>query len=358
MPDKANILITGVSGFPGNRVAERLLELPGYNVIGLDVEKPAEELKGLDFIQADIRNPLMVELLKTENIDTVCHLGFLESDRPNEMAFDFNVMGTTKLFSACAEAGVRRIVIKSSTWVYGANPQNSAFLNEDKPLRGSRSSGTVRDLLEIESFCNGFRQDSPEVALTVLRFAPMIGPGVDTPMTRFLIDSYAPLLLGFDPRMQVIHEDDVTGAIVHALLTASSGTFNVASAGVMPITRMTGFVGKPLLMAPYFCLYLKSRWFSNLMTFTHWPIEPDYLRYHCVADTRKMDAELQFIPRYTAEEALREFAGIRRMNEYSPKSSSLSHDEDRLRDTLERRRRDRQRDVDNPITATEGGSHG
>ena len=355
MPDKTNILVTGVSGFLGNRVAERLLELPGYNVIGLDVEKPAEELKGLDFIQADIRNPLIIELIRTENIDIVCHLGFFESDRPNESAFDFNVMGTMKLFGACAEAGIQRIIFKSSTWVYGANPSNSAFLNEKQPLRGSRTYGSARDLLEIESFCNGFRQQSPEIALTILRFAPIIGPGVDTPMTRFLKDSFAPVLLGFDPRMQVIHEDDVVGAIVHALSTESRGDYNVAAAGVMPLTRLTGMVGKPPLLVPHFCPYWRTRWFGNLQSIIHWPIEPDYLRYHCVANTKKMDNELLYTPRYTAEEALREFAGIRRMSEYSPRPSSLFYDEDRLRDTIERRRRDKQRSSENPIKPTGGG---
>ena len=358
MSDKTNVLVTGVAGILGKRVAEKLLELPDYSVIGLDVERPVQEVKGLDFIQADIRNPLMIELIKTEKVNVLCHLGFFESDHPNESAFDYNVMGTMKLFGACAEAGVQRIIFKSSTWVYGAKPNNSSFLNVEQPLHGSRSSGSGRDLLEIESFCNGFRQQSPETALTILRFAPIIGPSVDTPLTRFLIDTFAPILLGFDPRMQVIHEDDVIGAIIHTLRTESRGVYNIAASGVLPLTRLIGMVGKPPFFVPHFCPYWKARWLGNQKTVTHWPIEPDYLRYHCVANTKKMDTEMQFTPRYTAEEALREFAGVRRMNEYSPQPSSLSHDEERLRDTIERRRRDRQRTSENSIRPSKGGSHG
>ena len=355
MGERTNIMITGVSSYLGGRIADKLIQLSGYNVIGLDGEKPRDEVEGLDFIQADIRNPLLAELLKTENIGVVCHLGFIESEHPSESTFDFNVMGTMKLFGACAEAGVQRILFKSHTWVYGALPDNSAFLAEDQSLRGSRVTGTGRDLLEIEGFCNGFRQQSPETTLTILRFAPIIGLNADTPMTRFLKDSYAPLLLGFDPMMQVIHEDDVVGAIVQVVHSVSDGTYNIAAEGVMPLTRLMGLVGKLPLPVPHFVPYCKSRWFGNLAATSHWPIEPDHLRYTCVADINKMRTELQFTPRYTAEEALREFAGIRRMSGYPTRSTSLSYDEERLRDTIERRRRDKERSMDEPMKSAEGG---
>jgi len=355
MGERTNIMITGVSSYLGRRIAEQLLQRSGYKVIGLDGEKPSEEIKGLDFIQADIRNPLIAELLRTENIEIVCHLGFIESEHPSEPTFDFNVTGTMKLFGACAEAGVQRILFKSHTWVYGALPNHSAFLAEDQPLGGSRVTGSGRDLLEIEGLCNRFRKQSPETTLTILRFAPIIGLNADTPMTRFLKDSFAPILLGFDPMMQVIHEDDVVVAIVQAVHSDSNGTINIAAEGVLPLIRLLGLVGKLPLPLPHFVPYCRSKWFGNLTTMSHWPIEPDHLRYSCVADINKMYTELQFTPRYTAEEALREFAGIRRMSGYPTRSTSLSYDEERLRDTIERRRRDKVRSADSPMKPAERG---
>lgn len=120
MSHSKHVLITGVGGYWGARVAARLVSEPGLHVLGLDSVAPAERIRGLDFIQADVRNPLVVDLLSDEQVDTLCHLAFLENVRPTEASFDLNVMGTMKIFGAAATAGVKKIVFKSSTMVYGA----------------------------------------------------------------------------------------------------------------------------------------------------------------------------------------------------------------------------------------------
>ena len=85
MSEKQVIMVTGVGGHWGAEVASRLIgesqekEPPGPHIIGLDSEPPEREITGLDFIQADIRNPLLVNLLASENVHTVCHLVFEES---------------------------------------------------------------------------------------------------------------------------------------------------------------------------------------------------------------------------------------------------------------------------------------
>jgi UDP-glucose 4-epimerase len=337
MPKAHVVLVTGVAGYWGNRVAAQLIEHPGWHVIGLDSDPPKEEIEGLDFIQADVRNPVLVDLLEQEKVDTVCHLAFIESFRSNEAAFDLNVMGAMKVLGACAATSVRKVVLKSSTLVYGAHPGNSAFLREEHPLQGSRRYEYIRDLVEIEAFCNGFRGQSPHVWLTILRFAHIVGPKVDTPMTRFLRQEQAPMLLGFDPMMQVIHEVDVRRALVHAVQHDVPGVFNVAAESVMPLARVMGLAGKPPLPVLHPLAYLGV----TLLGPHYTPIELDYLRYPCVGDLSKMRAALDFEPHYTAEETLREFAAQQRLRHYLPESAAMAYDEERLRDTLERRRRSR-----------------
>jgi UDP-glucose 4-epimerase len=335
MGEKRVVLVTGVAGDWGGRVAAQLIERPDLHVMGLDADIPKEEIKGLDFVQADIRNPLLVELLKDEKVDTLCHLAFVESIRSNEAAFDLNVIGTMKVLGACAEANVRKVVLRSSTLVYGAHSTNSAFLRENHALQGSRNYGYIRDMVEIEAFCNGFRGQSPHVLLTILRFAHIVGPRAETPMTRFLRDEETPVLLGFDPRMQVIHEVDVSHALVHAVTHDAPGVFNVAADGVMPLIRLTGLAGKLPMPVLHPMAYLGV----SLLGPHYAPIDLDYLRYPCVADLQKMHTELEFVPQYTAEEALREFAAQQRIRQYLPESAALAYDQERLRDTLERRRR-------------------
>ncbi len=331
------VLITGVARQWGRRLAARLCDIPGLRVIGIDSRQPESDIKNLDFIQADIRNPLLLELLQLEKVDTVYHLAFIESQRRTESIFDHNVIGTMKFMGACAEAGVRKVIFKSSTRVYGASPRNPAFLREERPIHGSRQYGYNRDNLEAESFFNGFRRQYPKITLTILRFPGIIGPEANTPLVRFLSDPKAPVLLGFDPMMQVIHETDVLEALAYVLHDDYPGVYNVAAEGILPLTKILAIVGKIPLPVPHPLAYWTVSAGGPLAR--HFPIEPDYLRYRWVADTRRMHEVLGFTPQYTAEEALREFAGRQRMRRYMPEAASRAYDEERLRDIIERRRR-------------------
>jgi UDP-glucose 4-epimerase len=156
-------------------------------------------------------------------------------------------------------------------------------------------------------------------------------------MTRFLKDPKAPVLWGFDPMMQIIHEDDVVGALAHAVLDDVPGVFNIAAEGTSPLSKLMGLAGK--FGVPV--LHLLAYWTTPLGSSQLAPIEWDYLRYPWVGDLEKMRQEFGFAPSYTAAEALREFAARQRVRQYLPESAALAFDEERLRDTIERRRRER-----------------
>ena len=303
------VLVTGVARPWGWRVAARLLTEVSCRVIGLDAECPTAEIEGLDFVQTDIRNPLLVDLLKANSVHTVCHLAFAETRTRSESAFDLNVMGTAKLMGACAAAGVRKVVLKSSMTVYGARATNSAFLLEDQRLRSSRRYGYLRDRVEVESFCSDFRRREPNVLLTILRFPSIVGPTVSTRMTRFLTEPWAPSLLGFDPMMQIIHEEDVVNALVHAVLNDLPGVFNVAAEGVLPLSKIRGLAGKPHLAIFHKFVYWGGMLPGGISQFLDrcLPLDPDYIRYPWVGDLARMREELGFEPAYTAEETLQEF---------------------------------------------------
>jgi UDP-glucose 4-epimerase len=359
MVEPKTILVTGVAGYWGSRVAERLIGTEGYRLIGLDVEPPATANRDLDFVRADVRNPALMDLLESEGVDIVCHLAFRDSTRPQEAAFDVNVIGTAGVLGACAEAGVQKVVLKSSMAVYGARPSNPAFLTEDRTLRGSRSYGYTRDMIEIESFCNGFRRRFPELMLTILRFSSIVGPTVDTPMTRFLKEPATPGLLGFDPMMQIIHEDDVVEALVHAVLNDVPGVFNVAAQDALPLGKIRGLAGKSAFALFHPLAYWGVRLLgdSGLRLNRYVPIELDYIRYPWIGDLAKMRTELGFEPRYTAEETVREFAGWYRTGLYQTESARKTHDEQRLRDVIERRRRVRERRAEAAPVGEEGADN-
>ncbi len=348
MAQPKTVLITGVGGYWGARLAARLAAVPDLQVIGLDTKPPSAGIRGLDFIQTDVRNPLLADFMREEKVDAVCHLAFVESSRRSESNFDLNVMGTMKVFGACTAAGVPKIVCRSSTAIYGAHPANPAFLSEERAPAAKSRTGTVRDLMEIEAFCNGFRSQWPDIKLSVLRFPNIIGPTADTPMTRFLRSTLTPTLMGFDPLMQIIHEADVVEALWHSLCHDASGVFNVAAEGVLPLSKLMALGGKAI-SPPVF--HLAAYWGNPLLgtmgmpVSRIWPIELDYLRYPWVGDLCKMREILEFAPTYSAAAALREFTARRRLAHYTSDSGKSAQDEELLRDTIERRRRARQRSI-------------
>jgi UDP-glucose 4-epimerase len=250
-----------------------------------------------------------------------------------------------KVLAAAAESGIRKVILRSSTAVYGAHPNNSAFLTEDTPLRGSRRYGNIRDLIEIEAFVNGFRGQSPETNVTVLRFSNIVGLTADTPMTRFLKMQSPVVLLGFDPLMQLIHEDDVVEALVFSVLNDVSGTFNVSAEGPMPLSRILRLTRRvPMrLFHPFAYKSLELLSGTRFQPKQYVPIEWDYLRYPWVTDLTRMQTEMGFYPIYLAEEALREFAGQQHADAEDGQADLQLTDEQQLRDIIERRRRIRER---------------
>jgi UDP-glucose 4-epimerase len=237
------------------------------------------------------------------------------------------------------------VVFKSSTAIYGARPTNSAFLTEGHPVRGSKRYGYLRDLVEREKFCNGFCRRVPDMDVTILRFPSIVGPTADTPMTRFLRAPWTPSMMGFDPMMQIIHENDVVDALLHAVRSGTKGAFNVAAEDPMPLGKIRGLVGKlPLsVLHPFANLGIVLLGTARVDMDRYLPIDPDCLRFPWVGDLTRMRAELGFVPRYTADETLREFAARLRLGRYRTGSISLAQDEVQMRELLERRRRNRAR---------------
>jgi UDP-glucose 4-epimerase len=272
-------------------------------------------------------------------VDIVCHLQFTLSFRTHPGISHANVEGAKNLLDACAEASVARVVIMSSTMVYGAHPNNAAFIGEESALRASSQQGYLVDLLEIEALTKAFQRVVPDTDLVMLRFAHIIGPSADTPMTRFLSSRWAPVLLGFDPMMQIIHEEDVVEALAHATLNTVSGAFNVATPETMPLSKLVALSGKSPLPVFHPLLYRAQDILGRgLRSPEHTvPLDPGYLRYPCVGDLIKMKEQLGFVPRYTAKEALLEFSALGPSPWQVAHTEALSIDEKRLARTLRQR---------------------
>lgn len=313
------VLVTGVSRYLGGRMARRLTDDPTIDrVIGVDVVPPRDDIGRAEFVRADIRNPIISKVINAADVDTVVHMGVIATpvQAGGRMSMkEINVIGTMQLLAACQKsASVRRLVVKSTTSVYGAGPRDPAMFSEDIEPKHAPSSGWAKDSVEVESYVRGFARRRPDVAVTTLRFANFIGPGVQTPMTSYFSLPAVPVVAGYDARLQFVHEDDGLRAIHETAVADQPGIFNVAGDGILPLSqaiRLAGRVPFPLL-PPLVSVAGRAMITTGLADFS--PEQVRFLTYGRGVDTTRMRETLGFVPEYTTREAFETFVAARGLN--------------------------------------------
>jgi UDP-glucose 4-epimerase len=248
------VLITGVSRHLGGRLAQILAASPEVEiVVGVDTSAPKTDLGRTEFVRADIRNPIIAKVLSTERIDTVIHMNLIatpERAGGRTAMKEINVIGTMQLLAACQKApAVRRLVVKSSTAIYGSSSRDPALFTEDSPPRGA-PSGFAKDAVEVEGYVRGFGRRRPDVSLTVLRFTNFIGPTLESSLTRYLSLPVVPTVLGYDPRIQLCHEDDALEVLRLSALTDRPGTVNVGGSGQLLLSQAIRRAGRLWVTVP------------------------------------------------------------------------------------------------------------
>src|SRR5947209_11644849 len=216
------VLITGVSTRLGTGLARRLERDPGVEyVAGLDVRPPRARLERTEFMDADIRNPVIGKLIPQTEVDTVVHNQIVRQPgggvAPRAM-HDINVIGTLQLLAACEQTQtIRSVVVRGSAGIYGAEPAAPQFYTEEMARLYPLRTRFQRDVGEIENYFEGYSRRHPEVVCTMLRYQPSIGPGTDSQVTRYLSAPVVPSYLGFDPRLQFVHETDGLESLLAAI---------------------------------------------------------------------------------------------------------------------------------------------
>ncbi|MFC5994001.1 NAD-dependent epimerase/dehydratase family protein [Pseudonocardia hispaniensis] len=310
------VLVTGVSKFLGGHLAARLAANPDIDrVLGVDTVPPPKDLLRrmgrAEFVRADIRNPLIAKVISTAAVDTVVHASLSAnpaSSGGRTTMKEMNVIGTMQLLAACQKApGVRRVVLKSTTAVYGSSSRDPAVFDESMTARDMPSGGYAKDAAEIEGYLRGFARRRPDVGITVLRFANFIGPRIDTVLTRYFALPVIPTVFGYDARVQLLHEEDGLAVLERATCTKLPGVFNVAADGVLLLSqaiRRAGRVPLPIaspLVGPIGQLFRSAR----VVDFS--PEQMRFLNFGRVVDTRRLREEFGFTPRWTTTQAFDDY---------------------------------------------------
>ncbi len=312
------VLITGVSRFLGGRLAQRLEQDSDFDaIIGVDLDDPILPLERTEFVRADIRNPLIVKVLRAGAVDTVVHASVIATPAGaggRTRMKEVNVIGSMQLLAAAQKAeGLRKFVMKSTTAVYGSEPTDPAIFTEEMAPRSQPRTGYAKDAVEVEAYARGFGRRRPDVCLTILRFANFIGPRIDTPLTRYFQLPFMPSPLGFDPRLQFLHEEDAVEILYRAVREDHAGTFNAAGDGILYLSqavRMAGRVPIPVLL-PFANAVAGLVRRSGFVDFS--PEQVKLLLYGRVGDVAHLKRIFGYTPAYTTREAFEDFVNTRRL---------------------------------------------
>jgi UDP-glucose 4-epimerase len=295
---ETTVLVTGACGGLGRVLVRRLLAGPGFRVIGLDrrnwvLDRPTRFV----FEQVDLRKGRAEDVLRVHRPRWLVHLAFADVSAPRAERHATNVLGTQKLLEWALRWGVERIAVLSRAAVYGARPENPSLITEDMPLQLAAESSDMQDLVEFDHLCRSWLWEHREVAMSLLRPVHLVGPNIrEGLLHRWLSQDPVPTAIGFDPMVQVVHEDDVVQAIERVLGAGARGLWNVDGPGQIPLSVLLRELGRRTRPLPHPVLAAWDRLAYRLGISGLPPRAIDFLRFSCLVDASRIRRELGYAP--------------------------------------------------------------
>ena len=299
------VLVTGVSNPLGAEVARRLAPQVAF-LFGCDVADPVSAVEEMDFVHADTRLSVIGKLVRQLRIDTVVHLAVMvDSPHDERSIHETDVIGTMNVLVGCAapSSPVRKLIVKSSQAIYGARGGDPSFYSEEMINWDRPALGITRDLLEMEQLVSEFALRTDGCAVTVLRLGYRVSE--DTSLARYLSLPLVPVFTGFDPRLQLLHEEDAAEAVVRATSGDHPGAFNVAGDGVILLSQAIDIMGgRPApILPPY------AQWFSRfglkLLARVNLPAHlADFIAFGSVMDCSRLVRSFRWNPAYSSRQTM------------------------------------------------------
>ncbi len=304
---KQPVVITGVCGGVGRVLLRQLLAETKHPVVGLDkrnwvLDRPDR----FDFRRVDLRRGGAEDVFRTVKPHAVVHLAFVSDQTVSrDRRHVINVQGTQRVLEWCLRYGVKKVVLLSRASVYGARPDNPSKISEDMPLKLGAAYAELSDLVEFDHLCRSWMWEHRKLEVVLLRPVHIVGPNIREGMLyRYLQGDPVLRALGFDPMMQLIHEEDVIQAIRLGLKRSARGIYNVAGAGELPLSAVLRALGRRAIPVPHPALALLDR-AAFAVGLSKLPSHAvDFLRFGCVVDGSRIRDELGYEPRFDLRRTL------------------------------------------------------
>ncbi|MCC6621284.1 MAG: NAD-dependent epimerase/dehydratase family protein [Deltaproteobacteria bacterium] len=311
------VAITGGRTFLGDRLIRALEQEPACeHILVCDIKPPLSGGDKTRFVRLDLTDPSADEhlgdRLVDDGIDVLVHTALLAyPSHSRSWAHELEAIGSLYVMNAAAEGAARgrtrKLVLTSTTAVYGAYASNPAFLSEDHPLQGIRGSRWVMDKVSVEKELARLTKDAPNLVTTSLRYCMTVGPTIRNFYTKLLARQVVPTVMGYDPLVQFLHEDDAVRALVEAVLHDHPGAYNIVGDGTLYYSDVLRLGGKITVPVPHILGYpVASALFEVQLSVVPGTFL-NFFRYSWVADGRKMRDKMRFLPRYSSREAVLAF---------------------------------------------------
>ena len=244
------VLIPGIAGLLARKVAVRLLAA-GHEVIGIDPRGWPGAPEAVELHAVDIRKRAAEDVFRRRRPEAVIHMATISALLADaEERYRINLGGTRAVFEHCANHGVRRVVFVGRHTYYGAGPDAPLYHTESEPPQELGSYPELADLVAADLYAANALWRLPELQTVVLRVCYTLGPTGHGTLASFLKGRFVPMVLGFDPLFQFIHEDDAAEAIVKALSADLRGIYNVAGPQPLPLSVIAREAGRRPLPLP------------------------------------------------------------------------------------------------------------
>jgi UDP-glucose 4-epimerase len=237
------VMVTGAGSPRGRLVTEHLMGL-GHEVVAVHSEPWPNPPEGLTLHELDHRRRGFEELMRQHSFEAIVHMALHAGfTLPTHQRYRLNLEGTGKVIALAADHKVSKLVIASHASVYGALPDNPYFMTEDAPPSVGRSFPQMQDLVTADLLASAAMWKHPDLEIVVLRPVHCLGPTSRDVLAQLLRRERVPTVLGYDPMLQVMHEDDLAQAFSCALFSGVKGVYNVAGPGELPLSVLVEEAG-------------------------------------------------------------------------------------------------------------------
>ncbi len=307
---KEVIAVTGASNYLGLGVMKLLAEDSSVDrIIAIDVKKPELEHPKLVYYKVDLTSPASQQILgkifQNEHVSRLLHLVFTYTLSRNRMlAHELEAIGTMHVLDACSHARVKRIVGRSTTAIYGAKRGNPNFLTEMHEPHDSRSETFISDKLELERQFIQYGNTHDYTHVAILRDCTSLGATSINYLSRLLLSRRTPRVLGYNPLMQFIHEQDLFRAYHMIIMGRSEGIYNIVGKGVVRYSEAIRRLGGGELVLPESMLRAGTSVLWGLNMFDVPSTFINHIKYSWVADGTKAALKLDFVPEFDCFKAL------------------------------------------------------